>query len=160
MSLQDLTSFDEVRAVLGVSDNDIEDQTLALPVYWLQLQMDLEGCYPALETIYTGIEAQPVKTPEEQKLANVVQVLSTYLVAKSLLGSSTLFAPKVITDGRASLQRQEPQDDLKDDINATLVGLKARLMAALEALGFPIAPKNQRVYFASAPLAVNPITNL
>jgi hypothetical protein len=52
MRLLDLTSYDQVRAVLGVSDEELTDTTLALPIYWRKLQMDLETVHPDLEALY------------------------------------------------------------------------------------------------------------
>ena len=162
MNLDDFTSPTEVRAVLGVSDEELEDSTLELVLYWQNLQLELESVHPLLESMYTSIyqATASTRTIAQQKLVNIVQVFSAYATSKSLLGSSTLFAPKKITDGRAAVERFDHWDILKDEIEQTLQALRARLIAALTALDvvFPVAVG--RTFLGRAPLSINPITNL
>ena len=160
MSLDLFTSYPEVRAVLGVSDEELEDITLALPMYSLKLQMELEEVYVGLYDLYITTRDLPVVSPAEQKLLNVVQVFSAYAVSKSLLASSTLFAPQKITDGRAGMERFDATENLRDEIEQTLVALKARILAVLGVLGLVVPVTSPRVYFGAAGLSINPITNL
>lgn len=161
MELADFTTYDEVRAMLGVSDEDISNTTLALPVYLLSLQLDLETEYEDLVSTYLAYKAFPTPTANEQKLVNLVQVFSAYATSKSLLASSTLFAPKQITDGRASLTRFDATSDLRDDIDKALVAIRRRLKLLLITLGLlPAEVSTNRNYFGVAGLAVDPITNL
>ena len=161
MELADFTTYDEVRAMLGVSDEDISDATLALPVYIQSLQLDLETEYVDLASTYLDYKDLAAPTANEQKLVNLVQVFSAYATSKSLLASSTLFAPKQITDGRASLIRFDASSDLRDDIDKALVAIRRRLKLLLIALGL-IAEEvvTTRNYFGVAGLAVDPITNV
>lgn len=163
MNLIDFTTYDEVRAVLGVSEEELADTTLALPLYLQQLQLSLESVYPPLESMYTAISAiDPIsRTVQEQKLFDIVQVFSGYATSKSLLVGAPLFAPRRITDGRAEVERvTDPFANLRDEIEQTLNALRQRLIAALEALDIVFNPAVGRVYFGAAPLSRNPITNL
>lgn len=162
MQLTDLTSYDQVRAVLGVSDEDLADTTLELPIYRQELQMKLEDVHPDLETLYVSIAAlsQPSRTLQQQKLFNVVQVYAAHALARTLLTSAALFAPKNITDGRAGVERfQDPFALLRDDLDNAIIALKERLKNLLTAAGLTFVPSVARVYFGAASLSVNPVTN-
>lgn len=161
MLFTDFTSADAVRAVLGVSVKELSDSTLALPIHLQVLELDLETEYVDLVSTYLGYTLQATMTANEQKLVNIVQVFSAYATSKSLLGSSTLFAPKTITDGRASLTRFDRSEDLRDDIDKALLALRKRLQLVLIALGLIVAPTvTARSYFGVAGLGVDPITNV
>ncbi len=58
-NLTDYTSYDEIRAVLGVSDEELEDGTLALPLYLTMLLMEFDDIEPTLDVQYTDIKALP-----------------------------------------------------------------------------------------------------
>ena len=104
-TLTDFASYDEIRAVLGVSDEELEDGTLALPMYLKLLQMEFGDLNADLESKYLDVKALTNPTAKEQKLLDVVSVFSAYAIAFHLLTSMPLFAPKQITDGRASTDR-------------------------------------------------------
>ena len=157
------TTYDEVRAVLGVSDEELENATLSLPLYVQQLELELESVYVSLPSMYTGIQAldPALRTPQQQKLFDIVQVYSAYATGKILLVSAPRFAPKRISDGRAEVERvADPFATLRDDLEQTLTALRARLVRALEALDVVFSPVAGRVYFGAAGLSINPITNV
>ena len=159
--LTDFASYDEIRAVLGVSDEELEDATLALPMYAKLLQMDFSDTADTLEAQYLAIKAQTTWTPEEQKLLDVVSVFSAYAISKHLLTAMPLFAPKRITDGRAETDRvTDPFEAVRLGVNSMYPILKGRVLAALQALGTPITATTARVYFAAVGLATNPVTNV
>lgn len=154
-------TYDEIRAVLGVSDEELEDGTLALPMYVKLLQMDLADIDATLETQYTAISALPTKSDLEQKLLDVVSVFSAYAISKHLLTSMPLFAPKTITDGRAEVERvTDPFEGVRVGVNTMYPILRARVLAALGNLGTPITADAARTYFVATGLAVNPVTNV
>lgn len=155
-TLTDFTSYDEIRAVLGVSDDELEDSTLSLPMYLTTLTLGLGDIDATLETQYLTLKAAATLTPKEQKLLDVVSVFSAYAVAQHLLTSMPLFAPKRITDGRAETDRvTDPFKDVRLGVNHTHASLKARLSGMLE---IPVA--STRLYFGAVGLAINPVTNL
>lgn len=157
-NLTDFATYDEIRAVLGVSDEELEDGTLALPMYLKLLQMEFEDLDVDLESKYFSVKALADPTAKEQKLLDVVSVFSAYAIAFHLLTSLPLFAPKQITDGRASTDRiTDPFEGVREGVNSTLAMLKGRVLAVLE-----VAPTTttSRTYFSVAGLAVNPITNV
>lgn len=160
--LVDFMSYDEPRAILGVSDEELENDTLELPLYMRELSMDLEDLYPGLEQLYLSKTALPTKTNTEQKLLDVVQVYAAYATSKTLLTSLSLFAPKQITDGRATTDRTaDPFSSVREGVNSTLEKMKTRVLAAVALVGgqVTVAPKVIRTYFGVAALATNPVTN-
>ena len=160
-ALTQFTSYDEIRAVLGVSDEELEDTTLALSMYPRLLEMDLGDISSGLVDQYLAIYALAIKTPEEQKLLDVVSVFSAYAISKHLLTSMPLFAPKRITDGRAETDRvTDPFEGVREGVNSTYQTLRARVLIALGNLGTPVTAATQRTYFAVAGLAINPVTNV
>lgn len=157
------TSHDEVRATLGVSDEELEDATLDLKVFTDQLELELMDISPTLPaTLYT-IEAIPEasRTAVQAKLFIVANIFCSYAYARVLLTSLPLFSPKRITDGRAEVERHiNLMDDVKDGIHAGYSALRTRLQAALAALGSGYTPPvaTTVVFTASVGLAVDPIT--
>ena len=160
-TLTQFTSYDEIRAVLGVSDEELEDNTLALGMYSTLLEMDLGDISSGLVDQYLAIYALAIKTPEEQKLLDVVSVFSAYAISKHLLTSLPLFAPKRITDGRAETDRiTDPFEGVREGVNSMYPVLKERIKAILAILGTPTTASTARTFFSVAGLAINPVTNV
>ena len=93
-ALTDFATYDEIRAVLGVSDEELEDGTLALPMYLKLLQLDFGDIAGTLEAQYLAAKASTPPSAAEQKLVDVVSVFSAYASSKHLLTSLPRFAPK------------------------------------------------------------------
>lgn len=55
MLITDYTTYDDVRAVLGVSTDELEDTTLALETYASALLLDLEDVDVALPAAYSAL---------------------------------------------------------------------------------------------------------
>lgn len=160
-ALTDFATYDEIRAVLGVSDEELEDGTLALPMYLKLLQLDFGDIAGTLEAQYLAAKALPSPSAAEQKLLDVVSVFSAYAISKHLLTSMPLFAPKRITDGRAEADRiTDPFEGVRQGVNSMYPVLRGRVLAALEALGTSVTAAVGRTYFSTAGLAINPITNV
>jgi len=157
--LLNYTSYDEIRAVLGVSDEELEDVTLALPIYAQKLGFELEDISSTLESVYEAAKTAPVPTTAQTKLLNSVQVFSAYAIAKHLLGSASLFAPRRVGDGRAETERvTDPFETLRDDVEAGYLSLKQRVSSALVGLGEQVDAATSRVYSAAAGLPVDNVT--
>ena len=156
-ALTDFATYDEIRAVLGVSDEELEDGTLALPMYLKLLQLD----FGDIEAQYLAAKASITPSAAEQKLVDVVSVFSAYAISKHLLTSLPLFAPKRITDGRAETDRiTDPFEGVREGVNSMYPVLKSRVGAALAALGTSVTVNPARTFFSVAGLAINPVTNV
>ena len=158
-ALIDFTTYDDIRAVLGIAPEELEDTTLALPIYVRELQFLLGDIEPTLESTYLGLAAQPTRTTQEQKVVDVLQVFSAYAVAKNLLTSLPLFSPQRIQDGRAEQQRfNDPFQDLRDGVDSSYLSMLARLKLAIEAIGLSPAAAPTRSYLATSTIATDPVT--
>lgn len=160
-ALTDFTTYDEIRAVLGVSDEEIENSTLALGIYVNQLKFMFVDISTTLESTYVTAREQVTPTVAQSRLITVMEVFSAYAIAKILLTSIPLFAPRKINDGSAALERvNDPFQMLREEVNLTYKNLLARLTKAAADLALPIiAGRAQRVMSLVSPLATSQITN-
>lgn len=163
MSTTTLANFvtpQEVRAVLGVAPEELEDSTLAMPLYLRQLQFNLSDIDTALESTYLTIAALSSRTAKQQKLYDVMQTYTAYAISRFLLASVSLFAPKRITDGKAEMERVvDPFQDVREGVDAGYFVLLERLRNAYVDLGITLATASRSfTYTTSAPLTTNPIT--
>lgn len=134
-----VASYDEVRALLGVSDDELPDSTLALRVFYRSLE---EGFNEVDETVSeaTGTLlaqfktvsaiAHAARTAVQQRFFDNVQSYSSYHVASDLADSLPQFSPKTISDGKAMVQRHS-DSPYKLTIDGVRLG-KARALARLK----------------------------
>ena len=166
LTLTDYTSYDEVRAILGVSDAELGDEVLALPLIALNLENELDDVTPLLIPKYKELTAKQEQgdtlQPMEARLINVTQVFAAYAVAKDLLGSETRFALKKITDGKASMERfAGDNSQVTEGIMTSYYQARARLIAILVALGLlEEQVRRTRSYFGVAGLSRDPVTGV
>lgn len=165
-TLSDFTSPDEIRAVLGVAPEELEDATLNLPLYVRSLVFELTDLASDMDTQYLAVAALPAvdRSATQQRLYDCTQLFSAYSVSKQLLGSISLFAPQSIKDGRAELDRQDdPFGDVKEGVIDGLNLARKRLVAAYAALpatGLVATAITAPVFSVSAGLASDPVTGV
>lgn len=106
-TLLSYTTYDDIRAALGVSSDELEDTTLSLAVYQFGLSADVRAVSLTLASDVATVRAKAVETRTEQEsvLLEAMTLFATYSVAKQLLGALPLFAPKEMTDGKAGQAR-------------------------------------------------------
>ena len=160
----DYTSYDAVRAVLGVSSEEIDDDVINLPLYEVMLSEDLLDLSGSIQTDFITVRDIPVgtQTDIEKRFVRVMQTYASYQVASTLLGSVALFAPKDITDSKASVTRvNDPFKTLKEDVLASLVYIRTRLLTAYDAYSPTYAAPTAvtRTFITSTGLAIDPVTN-
>ena len=138
MALADLTTCDEVRAVLGVSDDEIEDRTILLPVYAYNLEAELRGVSATLISRCASVraKAEAERSDNETWLLKMASTVATYVVAKNLTTSLPMFSPKEISDSKASIARfaQNPYADTIAAILKQYEVARGRVTDALAAL--------------------------
>jgi hypothetical protein len=163
MNLTDYTSYDEIRAVLGVSDEEIENATLALPMYASELEMTLSDISEDVLTTYTTIAAiaENARSVLQQRYYNVVRLFSSYAVGKSLLTSMPMFGFKQVGDGKAETERFDKWEDVKAGVEAGYANMLARLKTLLQQLEPGYAPPAPvvRNFIVAAGLASDPVTS-
>lgn len=159
MLLTDYTAYEDIRATLGVSDEDLEDATLALPIYLNLLQADLEDINLSLPETYATTKASLTPTPQEARFLQAASVFATFSVAKQLCSSLPLFAAKQVTDSKASVSRfDNPYRDVVASVDREYVRARNRLAQALAAIGTVTGAVISRPYLSVVAPASDPIT--
>lgn len=163
MSLSTFTSYAEVRASLGVSVDEISDETIALPLYedglltaFDEIDEDIPEDFATVMDIPEGTRTKPQK-----RFLRAVRLFSTYAVARHLTIALPLFSPKDISDGKATLSRYaaSPYQSTIDGVNAAFSDHRNQLVEAIAALGSqPTVTVVRRSYMVSVGLAEDPVT--
>ena len=160
MAVTDFTSYNDIRAALGVSADEIEDTTLSLPLYEYDLTSELEAVSLGLITDFKALTGDPLTEPE-RRLKESVILFATYSVAAHLTVSLPLFSPKEIGDGKAHITRYatNPYRDTIDAVNAKLESHKARVVAVYAAFKVTTAaPTTFRTYITAVAPGSDPVT--
>jgi len=141
MNLVDYTSFDDIRAALGVAELELKDTTLSLSLYGNNLASEFDQIDPTLTTVFVALPAAGSQTAEEKSFALYVQLFATYAVAKQLTVSLPLFSPKEIGDGKATMTRYavDPYKATINGINVQYESFKSKLAAAFDAVSLVTA---------------------
>lgn len=161
MAVTDYTTYAEIRAVLGVAEEELEDETLALPIYGTMLDEDLLDLNAGLPANYATLKALPTPNTDQSRFLSLVSAWSSYEVADQLLGALAMFGPKIIQSDKDSAERiTDPYAALREQVPAVLSRLEGRILA-LYAILFPGNPAPvpvTAINVVNAGLAVDPIT--
>lgn len=103
MALTQYTSYNDIRAAVGVSTDELEDGTLALQLYENTLLLDLADISPDLKQDYLDAADDPSSV--NLAFRSAVQIFATYSVARALIPALPLMVPQGITDGKAGISR-------------------------------------------------------
>ena len=153
------TSYEEIRATLGVDSTDLEDATLALAIYAKELEVDLLALDADLTTQYATVKALPSPTVAQAKFLTATELFAVYSVAKRLTTSLPLFASKQMTDGKASDTRFENTwKPVIDAINSNYERTKANLVAAYQGIVVTTGATTSRVYARIVTPIYDPVT--
>lgn len=161
MALTDFTSYDDVRAAIGVSDEEISDETLGLPVYEQALLVEFDDIDLNLRSTFQVTVSKDTPTEAEKRFIRACKLFSTYAVAQQLAASLPMFAPKSLGDGKASMSRfaDSPYRDTVRKICTLFDKYKVHLSDALLKLNsgsFVATPRN---LVAISGLDTDPVTN-
>lgn len=133
--LTEYTTFNDIRAALGVSEEEIDDLTIGLSLYETLLDEDLLAVDPNLVATWVALPAVDSRSAVERRFGSLVGLYSTYAVAYRLTDTVELFGFLKVADGRASTERaQEAFNNLRANITGMLTRLRGLLLAALQAL--------------------------
>ena len=159
MSLLNYTTYDDIRAALGVTDEELEDDVLGLQIYEDHLSFELRDIHPDLDTLHTSLESTPVLTSAQERFMAACRGFSTYAVARALTSTLPMFGPKSIEDGKARMERfADPYKATIEAVNKAYTTWKARLEAAYGTLMSTSKSTVFLSYAVSATPAYNPIT--
>jgi hypothetical protein len=156
------TSPDSIRAILGVSEQELEDVTILDPVYSTVLDEALYDLGLDLPDHFAIVQETAPKTRTQARFVNVVATWSAYQVAQQLVLSVKMFAPKTIKSEKDQFDRiLDPYSNLRGDIEAMLDNLKVKIGALYGEL-FPSEPAvpetPARTLVIASPLGTDPVT--
>lgn len=128
------TDFGSIRALLGVSDDELSDDVLILPVYENQLRVKLSALSASLVGDYLTTATLTAPASLDSDFLRSVQLFSSYSVALHLAKSLPMFAPKTLTDGKASFTRfSEAAKEVAHNLAGDLVGVTKGVQGAYAA---------------------------
>lgn len=164
MSLAKYTSYDEIRAILSLTEAELEDSTLALQLYETQLQELFYEIDEELLTQYDAIERIGVssRTRKQQRFFNLAQAFSSYGVCNMLLESLPLLTVKKEQDARAQYEHFDaPFEDIASAVKAGFSTSRSRLIAAFNDLGATQLTTGSKTWSitGTAGIALDPVTN-
>ena len=158
--LTEYTTCDDIRAALGVSEEEISDSTLGLSLYETLLNEDLLAVDALLVSTWVALPAVDSRNAAQLRLGNMVSLYSTYAVAYRLTDSVELFGFLKVADGRASTERTgEAFENLRANSASMLARLRGLLLAALQAI-VPATVTTATVFswVSSTGIAADPVT--
>lgn len=159
MLITAFTSYGDVRAALGVSDDELSDATLSLGLYEDALSADMDDVSPDLESTFAALSVIAEPSAAQKRVLTHTRLFATYSVARQMLTSLPLFAPKSVEDGKARVERQaDPLRDTIKSVNAEYNKYRNSLTQALEALGTTATVTTARTYMSAVAPASDPIT--
>lgn len=122
------TSYDAVRAVLGIDETDIPDAVIALDMYAQALERTFRLTVPTVheiggdgnlisrfEDLAAKVEAdEPTATDEETFYYGQIKLFATQLVARELLPGLSASLKRSESDGKASATRFSSEATFRD----------------------------------------------
>lgn len=163
MAVLDYTTYDDVRAALGVSEDELEDATLSLSLYEFSLSADIRSVSLTLSADYATVANKDpgARTEDEIVLLESASLFATYSVARHLLTSLPLFSPKEITDGKASAVRYSinPYKDTMDRVESMYSRYRDALTTAYAAYKVTSATtRTVPIFMAVSQPGTDPVT--
>ncbi len=162
LAVRDYTSYGEVRAALGVSEDDVEDTVIGLAMYGNHLAMELYDLSATLPEDYEGIQATALaaRTHAQKRVYASVRLFATYAVARHLGTSLPMMAPKAVTDGKAGVTRfsDSPYKSTLLYVEGQYERTKTALLEALAELNSTTAAQVPLVFMGVSSPAVDQVT--
>jgi len=159
--LTDYTTYNDIRAAIGVSLDDIDDATLGLGLYADYLETELEDINIDLPTTFATTKADPTPTAAESRFLQACRLFATYAIAKQLTSSLPIFAAKQMTDGKAAMTRfDNPYKEAIASVNQQYDKMRNRLTQALAAVGTSTETATSLVFVSVVSPSVDPVTGL
>lgn len=162
MALNDYMTYNDVRAALGVSVEELEDATIGLELYESAVDEDVLSVHSGLPGIYVGImeTVEADRTPQEQRLYKLTRLFATYSAARVVGQSLPMFGPKSISDGKATMSRfaDSPYKDLLDRLDEQYASTRDRLLNVLDEFLSASTPEIFLPVFSAVSSDYDPIT--
>ena len=137
IQLTDFIELAEVRAVLGVSEYELSDETLSLPIYSRGVERTLRGISDGTNNLLSIFDTASASSDDDELyLADQTRQLVVYSTAAMCLSGLSLFAPKSTSDGKATETRFSSEATFKDvalNVNQAVTSITRELMEAIGA---------------------------
>jgi len=135
MALTPYCTNDEVRAVLGITQSEIKDEVLDLPIYEMGLKRELNRISPSLPAAFSTVNGLSALTSAEQTFKEAVQVFSVYAVARQAGAPLGLSAPKSLNDDKSGFSRyaDSPYRDVLERVDMMFQQARQDLVDAFAA---------------------------
>lgn len=152
------TTFDDIRGVLGVSVEELEDATLQLQIYEDALAADLDEISLDLESMYQTVSGLASPSATQSRFLRDTRSFATHSVARTLLTSLPMFGPRSVEDGKARMERfDNPYRDMVKAVNGDYERWRNRLQQTFTALGQSTTVSAPRTYLSVVAPSSDPI---
>jgi hypothetical protein len=167
MLLTDYTTYDDIRAVLGVTDKEVSDATVALEVYSMGVAADLRdikasGVATTLDAKYSEVKAVnlPDRTSDQQEFYENARSFALYAAARLLATSLPMFGPKDISDSKTLISRfsTDPYKETTKRVEFNFNLNRTRLLASFNKVTAAGNPPQQRNLFAVSSPSTDRVT--
>ena len=158
MALTDFTTYDKVRAALGVSEEEIPDSVLALDSYEDDFLLQAYAIDFTLIDTYNTLKVLVSPTFAQQNFLICFRLFATYTVAFNLCPALPSFSPRLLSDGEASYSRHDQSyKDIEIGVGKLWNQYKSALIEANGAITTPAAETPFSPLVISAP-SYDPVT--
>lgn len=154
---------DNIRAILGISEEDIPDAAVLDMNFAVRLQEKLYDLSPTLIDYYASTKALPTPTTDQQRLLDMVGSFASYVVAQALAETGANSMPKAIEDGKAKMERMDRAfDALRDVLTQTLAYLSTKILAIYQKLEptADVRVTTSPIYMTNVGLGFDPVTGV
>lgn len=161
--LTDYTDAPTIRALLGVNDLEIDDDTILLPAYEFVISEGLLDLGSSVPVMYTTVAALVSRTATQARYYEQVRLYSAALAAQALLPTLPMAVPKKLSDSKATLERvDDPYTRLEASLQALLSAMRAKILETLVLLdsGATVSATTVRVFAGVVGLGTDPITGV
>lgn len=159
-SLTEFTTYADIRAALGVTEDDLEDATLSLNLYSDSLGVEFEDVSSAFADTYATVRDIDNPSAVQISFLTATRLFATYAVAKQLTATLPVFASKQVSDGKTVVQRfDNPYRDTIKSVLDQYGKAKARLATVIATLNSGSKSTVTRVYFSVVAPSTDPITD-
>lgn len=155
------TTYHDIRAALGVSEEELDDGTLSLQLYEDHLLADLDEISINMRAVFSTVLQADPQSDLQKRFLSYVRLFATYSVAKTLTTTLPMFGPKSIEDGKARMQRfDSPYKDTIAAVGREYDKWKNRLQQAFQALGESGTTRTTRTYLSVVSPGSDPVTGV
>jgi len=135
MALTDYTSYDDIRAALGVDSEELPDAVLGTPLFSYSLRDAFNTLASDMLSVVDACIAASPRTSAEQDVVEKAWVFATYAVAVQCLDSLPIFSPKMMQEGKTAFMRysDSPYKFTAEQVRVSYLRSRNALLTAYQA---------------------------